>query len=200
MVKGLGEVDQRLIQLSKTRLEKMGEIESGLFNYYITRIGHGSMFNEDDMKMIEYLESTELATNRILEVAAGCGQVSFALEERGFERVEFSEFDSRRLAYGEFLKEKLDSMVIIHGSDYRKLELKDFDVIFVVNAVSSSIGAQDADLLIDVISSGTDIILKFGYYGIDNEIFEVLENSEIIRHDVIFSTNQEFRRYSRKRP
>ena len=200
MNKALKGIDESLIRLSKDRLKEMGEIESGLFNYYITRIGHGSMFNEDDMKIIEYIEENEDQNSRILEVAAGCGQVSFALEAIGFDRVEFSEFDSRRLSYGEFLKESLDSRVSIHGFDYRKLDLKEYDLIFVVNAVASSIGIQDSRLLIDAIESGTDIILKYGYYGIDNKIFEVLDKSDTVRKDVIFSTNEEFRRYSRLVP
>jgi len=144
MDKALEKIDESLIQLSKGRLDEMGDIESGLFNYYITRIGHGSMFNEDDLKIIEYVEANEDRGSRILEVAAGCGQVSFALEAIGFDRVEFSEFDSRRLSYGEFLKENLESRVSIHGFEYRKLNLNEYDLIFVVNAVASDIGAQDS--------------------------------------------------------
>ncbi len=200
MNKALKGIDENLIRLSEDRLKEMGEIESGLFNYYITRIGHGSMFNEDDIKIIEYIGENEDQNSRILEVAAGCGQVSFALEAIGFERVEFSEFDSRRLSYAEFLKQGLDSKVSIHGFDYRKLNLNEYGLIFVVNAVASSIGVQDSKLLLDTIESGTDIILKYGYYGIDNKIFEVLDKNDAVRKDVIFSTNEEFRRYSRIAP
>ena len=57
------------------------------------------------------------------------------LEAIGFNQVEFSEFDSRRLSYGEYLKKNLESKVEIYGCDYRDLELGKYDLIFVVNAV-----------------------------------------------------------------
>ena len=66
-----------------------------------------------------------------------------------------------------------------------------------VNAVSSSLGGADADILINLIESDRDIILKYGYYGVDNEIFDILDEDESIKYDVIFSTNQEFRRYTK---
>ncbi len=193
----LQEVDDLLIQLSKDRLNEMGDIESGLFNYYITRIGHGTMFNEDDLRMIEYIQENEDSSCKILEVAAGCGQVSFGLEAIGFNQVEFSEFDSRRLSYGEYLKKNLESKVEIYGCDYRDLELGKYDLIFVVNAVASSIGAQDSEKLISVIENGTDVILKYGYYGVENGIFEILGKTDTVNQEVIFSTNEEFRRFSR---
>ena len=195
-LQGLGNVDQKMVELSEKRLAQMGETESGLYNYYLTRVGHGTMLNQDDLMLIEYLSENEEIGCRILEVAAGCGQVSFALEELGFGGLEFCECGETRLAYGEALKAGLGSNVGIHGCDYRTMELNNYDLVFVANAATSGLGVNDLSLLSGVISSGTDVILKYGYYGMDNLIFDALQECESIAYEVIFTTNQEFRRYT----
>ena len=50
------------------------------------------MLNNDDEEIVNYIVSNETKDSLILEVAAGCGQVSFALEAMGFGKVEFCEF------------------------------------------------------------------------------------------------------------
>jgi len=195
-LQGLENVDQKMVELSEKRLAQMGETESGLYNYYITRISHGSMLNEDDLLMIGHLSKNEESGCGILEVAAGCGQVSFALEALGFGGLEFCECGETRLGYGEALKAGLGSNIEIHGCDYRTMELNNYDLVFVVNAATSALGVNDSSLLSGVISSGTDVILKYGYYGMDNLIFDALQECESITYEVIFTTNQEFRRYT----
>ena len=56
---------------------------------------------------------------------------------------------------------------------------------------------MDAELLIGLINSGSDVILKYGYYGVDNEIFDILDEDVSLKYEVVFSTNQEIRRYSK---
>ena len=113
------------------------------------------------------------------------------------DKVEFCEFDKRRSEFGKAIAEGIESEIIIHECDYRDIDLSQYDLVFVVNAVSSSLGGADADILINLIESDSDIILKYGYYGVDNEIFDILDEEESIKYDVIFSTNQEFRRYTK---
>ena len=196
MIDDIKIIDKKMLEIGHERLNQMGAKDGGLYGYYSTRIDNKSMLNNDDEAILEYLNSKESKSSKILEVAAGCGQVSFCLESLGFKNVEFCEFDKRRLDFGKAIAKGLNSEIKIHGDDYRELDLKSYDLIFVVNAVSSSLGGKDAELLEKIIISGIDVILKYGYYGADNEVFELLDESEGLEYKVIFSTNQEFRRYS----
>ncbi len=197
MEEEIANVDRKMLKIGEERISVMGVKDGGMYGYYSTRIDRGSMLNNDDHEIVNYIANNESRSSRILEVAAGCGQVSFALEAVGFKKIEFCEFDKRRSAFGRAIAEGIKSEIIIHECDYRDIDLLEYDLVFVVNAVSSSLGGKDADFLIDLINSGPDIILKYGYYGVDNEIFDLLDENESIKFDVIFSTNQEFRRYTR---
>ena len=197
MEEEIANINSKMVKIGKERCDKLGAKEGGMYGYYATRIDRGSMLNNDDDGIVKYIVENEGRDSRILEVAAGCGQVSFALEAVGFGKVEFCEFDKRRSAFGRAIAEGIGSSVIIHECDYRDLDLQKYGLIFVVNAVSSSLGGNDADLLIELINSGSDVILKYGYYGVDNEIFDTLDGEGSVEYQVVFSTNQEFRRYTR---
>ena len=197
MEEEIANVDSKMLKIGKDRLDKMGVKDGGMYGYYSTRIDRGSMLNKDDQEIVNYIVTNESKDSRILEVAAGCGQVSFALEAVGFKKVEFCEFDKRRAAFGRAISEGIGSGVIIHECDYRVIDLPQYDLVFVVNAVSSSLGGMDAELLIGLINSGSDVILKYGYYGVDNEIFDILDEDVSLKYEVVFSTNQEIRRYSK---
>ena len=197
MEEEIANIDSKMVKIGKERIEKLGVKDGGMYGYYATRIDRGTMLNKDDEEIVNYIISNETKDSLILEVAAGCGQVSFALEAMGFGQVEFCEFDKRRSAFGKAISDGVGSNVIIHECDYRDLDLPQYDLVFVVNAVSSSLGVNDAALLIDLINSGSDVILKYGYYGVDNEIFDTLDGETSVKYEVVFSTNQEFRRYTK---
>ena len=197
MEEEIANIDSKMLKIGKERIEKLGAKDGGMYGYYSTRIDRGTMLNNDDEGVVDYIVSNESKDSLILEVAAGCGQVSFALEAMGFGKVEFCEFDKRRAAFGKAISDGIGSDVIIHECDYRDLDLPQYDLVFVVNAVSSSLGGNDADLLIELINSGSDVMLKYGYYGVDNEIFDILDGEGSVKYEVVFSTNQEFRRYTK---
>jgi|LWDU01.1.fsa_nt_gi predicted RNA methylase len=197
MEEGIANIDSKMLKIGKDRLEKLGAKDGGMYGYYTTRIDRESMLNNDDEEIINYIVKNESKDSQILEVAAGCGQVSFALEAMSFGKVEFCEFDKRRSAFGRAIAEGIGSSVTIHECDYRDLDLPQYDLVFVVNAVSSSLGGKDAELLIELINSESDVMLKYGYYGVDNEIFDILDDDGSVAYEVVFSTNQEFRRYTK---
>ena len=192
----LKDLSSKMIHLSQRRFDELGELDSGLYGYYVSRLKTADIFNQDDYNIMNYFMSRFDYKTKILEVAAGCGQVSFALQTLGYVNTEMSEFDSRRIAYAESLRDGLAIPLQIHALDFRELELKAYHIIFVMNAVASSIGAQDADLLIDAINSGTAVIIKYGYYGVDDKIFDILAADESVTHKVIFKTNKEVRCYT----
>ncbi len=180
-------VEQEIQVVGNKRLQEMGVIESGLYDYYARRLEKGSIIAKDDAFIIEYIFKNYDKESRILEIAAGCGQVSFALERCGFRKIDFSEFDRKRVAFGNAIKLELDSQVKIFITDYRELELQVYDVVFVMNAESSSLGVQDYQILSTTIKSGTDVILRYGKYGKDNKIFDKLDSDEEIGFEEIIN-------------
>lgn len=169
-----------MVGVARERFLEMGERESGLYGYYKGRMDEKEFFNDEDIKMISLIHSLYDEEDKILEIAAGVGQISFALEKGGFKHVDFCEFDERRHALSMAMKDALGSRCTISDSDYREMELTDYRVIFVVNAMASALGGQDRDLLLDTVLSGTDVILRYGKYGKDNRIFELLGDESSI--------------------
>ncbi|MBT7378002.1 MAG: hypothetical protein HN820_07580 [Candidatus Marinimicrobia bacterium] len=170
------DLNKEIIPIAEERLERMGETESGLYGYYAHRLKQNDFFDIDDETIMKWIWDNYSKNSKILEIAAGCGQVSFALERSGFGGIEFCEFDSRRVAFSEAIKEGIESNCVIHCCDYRGIDLSQYTLIFVMNAVSSALGVQDYELLSKIITNGTDVVLRYGKYGTDNKIFDKLES------------------------
>jgi predicted RNA methylase len=175
-------INDAIIPVAERRLKTMGETESGLYGYYAHRLSQMDFYDSDDASIMEFIWKEYSEGSRILEIAAGCGQVSFALERCGFEHIEFCEFDERRVQFSEDIKKSINSNCHIHSCDYRELDLQQYKLIFVMNAVSSALGAQDYELLADTVLSGTDVVLRFNKYGSDNKIFERLDADDRINY------------------
>ncbi len=176
-------VNQALIKIGKRRLKSLGLEKSGLYNYYKVKVEQGRFFNDDDEAIIEIISHNFDRSARILEIAAGCGQVSFALERSGFEGVEMCEYDPNRCDFAEEVKFDIGSNMQIHKGDYREIELTGYQCIFVMNAMSSTLGVQDYELLSSTILNGTEVILRYGKYGKDNRIFEELDSNDQIKRE-----------------
>jgi len=178
-------LDKKIVGIGKERMTSMGQLDGGMYDYYQSKLDMGSVFDRDDEVIIRYILENYDREARILEFAAGIGQVTLALGSVGFRSVSIAEFDQRRVDFAEEVRKNLDSGVGIISGDYRDLELDRYDLIFATNAVSSSLGINDFEKLSKTIFSGTDVILQFGYYGNDNAIFEKLENDPRITFETM---------------
>ena len=186
----LSSANESILKLANARLIEMGEYESGLWNYYVTKLRSNCLFDHYDISVADYISKNYNPDTKILEIAAGCGAVSFGLEKFGFTNIEFSEFDHRRGELCKYIKKSLNSNMALHLCDYRTINLQEYDVIWTINAVSSAIGVQDYELLRQTILSGSDVILRYAYYGDEGnargiKIFEKLDSDPGISSEPI---------------
>jgi len=182
--------DESIRKLLNARLIKMGEAESGLENFYASKVRKKSLFDHYDISVADYISKNYDSDTKILEIAAGCGAVSFGLEKFGFTNIEFSEFDHRRGELCKYIKKSLNSNMPLQLCDYRTINLQDYEVIWAINAVSSAIGVQDYELLRQTILNGSDVILRYAYYGDEGngrgiKIFEKLDSDTDISSEPI---------------
>ena len=108
--------------------------------------------------------------------------------------VEMCEFDQKRVDFAEEIKREISSNIEIHNVDYREIELSKFQCIFVNNAATDHLGVEDYEILSSAILSGTDVFLRYGWYGKDNRIFDELDANNRIKRE----NYNEIIRYSSK--
>ncbi|MAE25419.1 MAG: hypothetical protein CMI64_06950 [Pedosphaera sp.] len=182
-------IDQNIMHVCRQRLSRLGVEESGLFDYYAYRLEKGSIFSKSDLEILRHISNNYSKEARILEIAAGCGQISFGLEELGYKHTEYCEVNKKRIALGQEIKEKLNSQTNIITTDFRDLNLTHYDLIFVTNAVTDRLGVGEYEIFRSTILSGSQVILLYGSYGHDNAIFEKLDNDSDISHLDLISDN-----------
>jgi hypothetical protein len=166
-------------------LSRLGVEESGLFDYYAYRLEKGSIFSKSDLEILRHISNNYSKEARILEIAAGCGQISFGLGEMGYKHAEYCEVNKKRIALGQEIREKLASETNIVTKDFRDLDLTYYDLIFVTNACTNRLGVGEYEVFRSTILSGSQVILLHGHYGNDNAIFEKLDNDSNISHSNI---------------
>ena len=107
------------------------------------------------------------------------------------------EYNLKRVHYAQYLKKQLETKCkIVHG-DFREQEFKGSDIVFTLNAAASSLGKHDADILIDIILNGSDLILMQGYYGKDDDIFKILDNHPSVETSILWKLQSEVIHYSK---
>ena len=169
--------DQKIMHICRQRLVRLGIEDSGLFDYYANRLDHGSIFSESDLDVLQHIFDNYSKEARILEIAAGCGQISFSLGEMGYKHADYCEVNKKRISLGQEIKEKMNSKTKIITNDFRSMDLKHYDLVFVTNAATDQLGIAEYELFHATIQSGTSLILLYGNYGKDNAIFEKLDNN-----------------------
>lgn len=69
------------------RLEEMGEVESGLYNYYARKLHHDALLNECDLQALAVLRQRAGQFRRVWEVGSGVGQLTAMLALDGHQVV-----------------------------------------------------------------------------------------------------------------
>ena len=73
-------------------------------------------------------------------------------------------------------------------------QLAKYQCVFVNNAATDHLGVEDYEILSSAILSGTDVFLRYGWYGKDNRIFDELDANNRIKRE----NYNEIIRYSSK--
>jgi hypothetical protein len=162
----------------------------GMYNYYQSRLKNDNFFNEDDILIINYFENYINKNNKIIEIAAGIGQVSHYLNYYNFNNITINEHDYKRINLAKLINNKLDNNCLFINDKYQNIDLNYYDYIFTMNAVSSHMNnIIGINLLKNAINNGTKIIIKEGYFGAENDksITELFKKE--FNYDILFETN-----------
>ena len=166
--------------------------EDGLYNYYQSRVNNKKMLCHDDELLIKYFMENVDKKCKILEIAAGVGQVSHYLNLNGFENVTINECDRKRFILAQKLNKQLNNNCNLIRNKYQSIDLRHYDYIFTLNGVSSHLGNfDDIPILENLLNKGKKIILKEGYFGVTNDTSFTDKLKEKFKYEVLFETNKE---------
>lgn len=88
-----------LMPVAKMRIETMGLEESGAYNFYDVRVGHGTLFADYELEIARRFDAMNDRPKIVHEIGVGWGQLSFLLSALGISTVAL-EADRRRYAAG----------------------------------------------------------------------------------------------------
>lgn len=133
-MRDFSELNQKMVEFATKQLEK-GDVDSGLYNYYISRLNKGAMISDYETYIANYILDCgfPITRTKVLEPASGIATLSYILRYIGFSEVTASEHDKRRLAAGQLLGEYLGSS-INWTDDGFPLSGNRYDLVVMTNA------------------------------------------------------------------
>lgn len=165
--------------------------ENGLYNYYQKRINNKTILCQDDELLISYFLKNVDTKCKIIEIAAGIGQVSHYLNKNGFSDITINECDIKRLNMSNLLNVGMCNTCKLIKNKYQVLNLNEFDYIFTLNGVSSHLGKlEDLSLFEEILNNGKKLILKEGYFGVYNDTQFTDKLKEKYKYDILFETDK----------
>jgi hypothetical protein len=178
-------------QFSNLLKETLNYNMEGMYNYYQSRLKNDCFFNEDDELIINYFQNNVNKNNKIIEIAAGIGQVSHYLNNNNFNNITINEYDNKRFNLAKFINNKLKNNCLFINDKYQNINLSNYDYIFTMNAVSSHMNnTTGINVLKNAINNGAKLIIKEGYFGTENDttITDIFKNE--YKYDILFETNK----------
>ena len=92
-------LDSILLPVARMRLQTMGLDDSGAYNFYEVRLGHGTLFADYELEIARRVDALSPRPALVHEIGVGWGQLSFLLSALGMDTVAL-EGDRRRYAAG----------------------------------------------------------------------------------------------------
>lgn len=92
-------LDSILMPVAKMRLQTLGLDDSGAYNFYEVRLGHGTVFADYELEIARLFAELSPRPRLVHEIGVGWGQLSFLLAAIGIDTVAL-EVDRRRYAAG----------------------------------------------------------------------------------------------------
>jgi hypothetical protein len=95
-----------LIEALQSRLARMGDLHSGLYNFYKNRLERGDLFPMQERKLVDVLAERLNSSWTVHDIGAGIGTLALAFSARGYNSYAI-ERDRRRVAAMQEMKEAL---------------------------------------------------------------------------------------------
>lgn len=174
------EVNEELCRLSKIRHQQMGDIDSGMYNYYIRRTAENAIVDECDRYLIKYVKENTSLSSRICELASGLGQISMVLNKMGYKDVTAYEHDKRRYKYAVEMNAVMGLDVKYICDAFQKLVPTKFDVIIANNIINTSNNFKnEIEIIKNWISNNVKFIFKHDLYDHTINALTILNENNI---------------------
>lgn len=176
----IDEINKDLCRLSKIRHQKMGDVDSGMYNYYINRMKNNAIIDKYDRYLIEYVAGNISTSSRICELGCGLGQVSMALNKMGYKHIAAYEYDRGRAKYAVELNKQMGLNVNFIYDTFQKLDPTKFDVIIANNLVNTANSFKnEIEIIKKWISNNIRFIFKRDAYDHINDPVIILNENNI---------------------
>lgn len=176
----IDDLNEQLCRLSKIRHQKMGDMDSGMYNYYVGRLKNKAMIDGYDRYLIEYVAKNIPIDKSICELGAGLAQVSMALSKIGYTNITAYECDTGRARYAADLNRKLGLNVKIAYESFQKLDPNKFNVIIANNLVNTSNNFKDEiEIIKKWLKHNVTFIFRRDAYDHNNDSGTILEDHGI---------------------
>ena len=103
-------LNEIVLPVLRQRVAALGATESGAYNFYATRLGHGSIVSDYEIALAKLIVEADLGSGGVHEVGAGYGQLPFLLALNGVAAIGI-ELDNRRVQTAEALHAALMAAV-----------------------------------------------------------------------------------------
>ena len=111
-------LNEIVLPLLRRRVAEIGETDSGAYNFYMTRLKHGSIVSDYEIALVKLFLERGLGTHGVHEVGAGFGQLPFLFALNGIAAVAI-ELDRRRIPTAELMHAALRAAVPDAGARVR---------------------------------------------------------------------------------
>ncbi len=171
--------------------ETLNNNMEGMYNYYQSRLNSDCFFNDDDISIINFFKNNIDNNKKIIEIAAGIGQVSHYLNKNNFNNITINEYDIKRFNLAKLINDKINNKCLLINDKYQNIKLSNYDYIFTMNAVSNHMNNNiGINLLKKALDKGSKVIMKEGYFGAidDTTVSDILKAE--YNYEIIFETNK----------
>jgi len=176
----IDQINEELCRLSTIRQKKMGDVDSGMYNYYIGRIKNNAIIDKYDRYLIEYVAGNIPTSSRICELGSGLGQVSMALNKMGYKYIAAYENDTKRAKYAVDVNREMGLNVILFYDAFQRLDPTKFDVIIANNLVNTANSFKnEIEIIKNWISNNVRFIFKRDAYDHLNDPVIILNEHNI---------------------
>lgn len=160
----IADLNRKMCEFAMSRLDAMGERQSGLSNYYAHLARRGSMLRPEEIAVAEYIASTVPLGASILELCAGAAQLGHLLSLSGYQ-VSAAEIDPLRCAFAVALGAHVGSACTVMPGAWQRLRLSNWKLIVTINAVTSHIRRDDTECLMEYARAGGEFIIRPRQFG-----------------------------------
>lgn len=176
----------KIIEFSKDRYNTMGQVFSGLFDYYNQRVEDNSFFKDYEIFLLNYITENYPEQIKIHEIACGCGQILQVLNKLNYSCFG-TELNEHRYNYAIALNNNLDNNIIFYKENSHVHDMNNYDLILSLKIMTDN-GfnfVKDIQFFKKYLKQGCDFIIKIDAYS--NTTSKIESLNKLREENILFT-------------